>query len=216
MQGNNPSQPLLTSARGPKKSRSKISLISVAIVFVSASLYLASLVPSPSLNEATVFSATSEEHDFGSVQTPGISDETFKRGLSQCTAIETRRQSRVSSDQRTHNPRAVPGTAPLLIRNGYIWVGDSYLENHDILVDNGVIQKVAKNIETLPEYHIIDAKNRVVTPGIIDMHSHLGLDTLPMLKGVSDTNEGTSPTTPYVCIIVSPVEMNWLIALPTI
>lgn len=200
MQGSNQSQPLLASARGPKKSRSKITLISVAVVFVSASLYLASLIPSPSLNDATVFSATSDKHDFGSVKAPGISEETFNRGLNQCEAIERRKQSQVSSDQRTHNPRAVPGTAPMLIRNGYIWVGDSYLENHDILVDNGVIQKVAQNIETLPEYHIIDAKNRVVTPGIVDMHSHLGLDSLPMLAGTTDTNEGTSPTTPYVCI----------------
>ncbi|KAJ2964035.1 hypothetical protein NQZ79_g901 [Umbelopsis isabellina] len=199
MQGNsNQSQPLLTSARGPKKSRSKITLISVAVVFVSASLYLASLIPSPSVNEATVFSATSDKHDFGSVKAPGISDETFNHGLDRCKAIERRKQSQESSDQRTHNPRAVPGTAPMLIRNGYIWVGDSYLENHDILVENGVIQKVAQNIETLPEYHIIDAKNRVVTPGIVDMHSHLGLDSLPMLAGTTDTNEGTSPTTPYV------------------
>jgi hypothetical protein len=196
----NASQPLLNSSKVSAKPRSKITLITVAVVFLASSLYITSLIPSPSLTQSGVFVASSEDNDFGTVQGPGISVKTLKRGLDQCKAIQTRKETVPLSSSRTRNPRAVPNTAPLLIQNGYIWTGDSYLDGYDILVDNGIIQKVEKNIETVPEYDIIDAKSRVVTPGIIDMHSHIGIESIPMFEGLSDTNEGSSPTTPYVII----------------
>lgn len=196
----NASQPLLKSSKVSAKPRSKITLITVAVVFLASSLYITSLIPSPSLTQSGVFVASSEDNDFGTVQGPGISVKTLKRGLDQCKAIQTRKETVQLSSSRTRNPRAVPNTAPLLIQNGYIWTGDSYLDGYDILVDNGIIQKVEKNIETVPEYDIIDAKSRVVTPGIIDMHSHIGIESIPMFEGLSDTNEGSSPTTPYVII----------------
>ncbi|PIQ90751.1 MAG: dihydroorotase [Candidatus Omnitrophica bacterium CG11_big_fil_rev_8_21_14_0_20_41_12] len=42
----------------------------------------------------------------------------------------------------------------------------------DILIENNKISKVAKNIQTKVET-IIDAKGKIVAPGIIDMHVHL-------------------------------------------
>ncbi|KAI9286692.1 hypothetical protein BC943DRAFT_290772 [Umbelopsis sp. AD052] len=197
MPGDNASQPLLASPRKSTKSRSKIILISAAVVFLGTSLYLASLTPS--VNQAAVFQQTAtDNHDIGSVQSPGISEKTLEHGIQQCSAIEARKTAGKSSSRREKNPRAVSNTPPLLIRNGYIWVGNSYLDGYDILVDHGLIQKVEKNIETLPEYDIIDAKSRVVTPGIVDMHSHIGVESLPMLEATTDGNEGTNPNTPYV------------------
>ena len=42
----------------------------------------------------------------------------------------------------------------------------------DILIENGKIKKVAENIQEKGE-EIIDAKNKIVVPGLIDMHVHL-------------------------------------------
>ena len=42
----------------------------------------------------------------------------------------------------------------------------------DILVENGKISKVAKNIKA-DKADIIDAKDKIVMPGLVDMHVHL-------------------------------------------
>ncbi|MCP1102632.1 dihydroorotase [Aequitasia blattaphilus] len=45
-------------------------------------------------------------------------------------------------------------------------------EISDVLIQDGIIQKVEKNIEEKAD-RIIDAENRIVMPGFIDMHVHL-------------------------------------------
>ena len=60
------------------------------------------------------------------------------------------------------------------------------LINADILVESGVIKKVAKNIPIISEYEIIDLRDMTVLPGLMDAHVHLTGNT--DLKG----NEGIS------------------------
>ena len=60
------------------------------------------------------------------------------------------------------------------------------LINADILVESGVITKVAKNIPIKSEYEIIDLSDMTVLPGLMDAHVHLTGNT--DLKG----NEGIS------------------------
>ena len=60
------------------------------------------------------------------------------------------------------------------------------LINADILVESGVIKKVAKNIPIKSEYEIIYLRNMTVLPGLMDAHVHLTGNT--DLKG----NEGIS------------------------
>lgn len=63
----------------------------------------------------------------------------------------------------------------LLIKNGTIVnPAEKQHEVGDILVENGKIQKIAKEIP-VPEsdVEVFDAKGLVVTPGLIDMHVHL-------------------------------------------
>jgi imidazolonepropionase-like amidohydrolase len=51
----------------------------------------------------------------------------------------------------------------------------------------------------VPEgYTRIDATGKFVTPGIIDIHSHLGDYPSPGVEAHSDGNEMTNPTTPNV------------------
>ena len=93
----------------------------------------------------------------------------------------------------------------LFIKNGYIkpMVGKD-LENGCILVDdNGKIAEVGQNI-TIPDgAEVIDAGGRLVTPGCVDAHSHIGLDDESMRWEGNDYNEMSDPITPQMRAIDS-------------
>ena len=65
-----------------------------------------------------------------------------------------------------------------------------------ILLKEGKIVAIGKNIDLDGCENIIDGKGRVVTPGLIDPHTHLGLSESGVGKEGRDTNEGTTPLTP--------------------
>lgn len=92
----------------------------------------------------------------------------------------------------------------LLIKNGYIKpiVGKN-IENGCVLIgDDGKITKVAKNIKAPQGCDIIDAQGKLVTPGLIDGHCHLGMENRhePINK---DHNEKADPLTPQMRAIDS-------------
>ena len=61
----------------------------------------------------------------------------------------------------------------LLIKNGYVVDPANGLnETMDILVENALISKVAKEIKAVAET-VIDAADKIVMPGLVDMHVHL-------------------------------------------
>ncbi len=61
----------------------------------------------------------------------------------------------------------------LLIKNGYVISPHiNSKEPTDIYIDNGIIQSIGRNLETINS-EIIDASEKVVIPGLIDMHCHL-------------------------------------------
>jgi len=61
----------------------------------------------------------------------------------------------------------------LLIKNGHIVDPANNLDGvMDILIENNKIAKVAKNISK-PTEKIIDAQDKIVMPGLVDMHVHL-------------------------------------------
>jgi len=78
----------------------------------------------------------------------------------------------------------------ILIRNGNILsITKGNMEDTDILITNGKIAKIAKNIPAPQGTKVIDAKGMYVMPGIIDAHSHIGIEVV---------NEATSPVTAEV------------------
>ena len=82
---------------------------------------------------------------------------------------------------------SVAYSQPILIKPKQILdVRSGKLINADILVESGVIKKVAKNIPIKSEYEIIDLRDMTVLPGLMDAHVHLTGNT--DLKG----NEGIS------------------------
>ncbi|MEO8072556.1 MAG: amidohydrolase [Acidobacteriota bacterium] len=67
----------------------------------------------------------------------------------------------------------------VLIRNATVLTAvRGTLENTDILIQNGKIAKIGKNLKASSNAQIIDATGKFVTPGIIDCHSHSMLDAI--------------------------------------
>jgi imidazolonepropionase-like amidohydrolase len=98
----------------------------------------------------------------------------------------------------------------LLIKNGYIktMAGDD-LENGCILIDdNGKILEVGKDITPLVQVQVIDAGGRLVTPGCVDAHSHIGMWNECMNWEGADGNESSDPLTPQLRAIdsINPID----------
>ncbi|MFS0787359.1 amidohydrolase [Shouchella sp. 1P09AA] len=86
-----------------------------------------------------------------------------------------------------------------LIVNGKVWTGtQEEVVLFDILVEGTKIVKVEKEIDRQADWIVIDAKGGWVTPGVIDVHTHLGVFAQDVGKAGHDFNETTKPCTPEV------------------
>src|SRR4029077_6952916 len=93
----------------------------------------------------------------------------------------------------------VPVNAPVLIQGATVLTGTGQrLDGTDVLIANGRIQAVGKGLTAPAEARVVDAHGKWVTPGIIDIHSHLGVYAVPAVKGLDDGNEATNPVTSNV------------------
>jgi len=91
-----------------------------------------------------------------------------------------------------------PPSKPVLFRNATILTGDGQRHDKtDLYIEAGRISWIGKG-ETAPETLVVDASDRWVTPGLIDVHSHLGVYPSPGVAAHSDGNEATAPVTAEV------------------
>ena len=95
-------------------------------------------------------------------------------------------------------------TTMLLIQNAHILpiVGDE-IENGSLLLDQGKIAAIGPQLPVPPGAEVIDAQGRLVTPGCIDAHCHVGLDNEAMNWEGADFNEMVDPITPQMRAIDS-------------
>lgn len=97
-----------------------------------------------------------------------------------------------------------PQQQNLIIKNATIWTsGDAgVLENADLIVRDGRIQRVGQDLSTPRGYLEIDGTGLHITPGIIDEHSHIAI-----ARGV---NEGTEAVTAETRIgdVVNPDDVH--------
>ena len=93
----------------------------------------------------------------------------------------------------------------ILIKNGYIKTMVSEdIEHGCVLVgDDGKILEIGKDISAPEGTEIIDAEGRLVTPGCVDAHCHIGLDNEGMGWEGHDYNEIVDPLTPQMRAIDS-------------
>ncbi|MFV3129120.1 amidohydrolase [Niveispirillum sp. KHB5.9] len=72
------------------------------------------------------------------------------------------------------------------------------IENGTVILRDGKIEAVGAGLPVPAGATIVDATGRWITPGVIDMHSHLGVYASPAVKAHSDGNEITDPNTAQV------------------
>ena len=92
----------------------------------------------------------------------------------------------------------------LLIKNGYVkTMAGADIPNGCVLIgDDGKIVAVGKNLDA-PNATVIDAQGRLVTPGCVDAHCHIGLDNEAVGWEGRDYNEMVDPITPHMRAIDS-------------
>lgn len=91
------------------------------------------------------------------------------------------------------------GKNMLLVKNGTLYTMESEEPiNADLLVKNGKIAEIGKNIKVDDDVKIIDATGMNVFPGFIDAHSHLGICEEKVSAQVDESNENTNPIMPSV------------------
>ena len=98
---------------------------------------------------------------------------------------------------REGSDRWVPGTPPTLLRNAKIWTGarnGMEVVYGDVLLDKGLIVAVGYIPPNLladakarggGDVKVLDVAGKWITPGLVDLHSHIGVYSSPALNGMS-------------------------------
>src|SRR5699024_3934668 len=90
-------------------------------------------------------------------------------------------------------------TPMLLIKNARIFTGTGeVLEKGQVLVEDGKIKGVGEKLDFSADCDVIDADGKVLTPGLIDVHTHLGVHEQGVGREGADFNETLSVVTPEV------------------
>ncbi len=90
-------------------------------------------------------------------------------------------------------------SGPVLIENATVLTGTGErLDQAAVLMQGGRITAVGRDLAVPADTVRIDGSGKWITPGIIDVHSHLGVYPSPGAQAHSDGNEMTSPVTSNV------------------
>ncbi len=111
-------------------------------------------------------------------------------------------KSRLTYPNIAYGITEMPTAGRVLFRNATVWTNeaDGILEETDVLIADGKISRVGKNLSAAGAT-VIDATDMHLTSGVIDEHSHIAL---------LDVNEGTQSSTAEVRMadVVDAVDEN--------
>ena len=87
-----------------------------------------------------------------------------------------------------------PKAQTVLIRNATVWTNekDGIVQNTDVLISNGKIQKIGRQLPVQDNAVVVDGTGKHLTAGIIDEHSHIAV--------ARSVNEGTQESSAEVRI----------------
>jgi N-acetylglucosamine-6-phosphate deacetylase len=158
--------------------------------------------------------------DHSDVTIDAVLDETGMTGVLEVAGVPTRLTAqRVEPEAQVAQPPdrieiplgaygrpTTPPAQTVLVRNATIWTCGpaGTLEQASMLVEDGKIVAVGRDLDVPPgAVTVIDARGKHVTPGLIDCHSHTGID--------GGVNEWTQANTAEVRIgdCIDPDDVNW-------
>src|SRR5436305_1980757 len=88
-----------------------------------------------------------------------------------------------------------PGV-PTLVRNVTVFDGEGgRIDNGSVLFADGKIVAIGQTLDAPAGASVVDGQGKWITPGVIDIHSHLGDYASPGIRALSDGNEATAPVT---------------------
>ena len=100
----------------------------------------------------------------------------------------------------------------IFIKNGTIYtMAGEIIEKGSILIKEGKIVEVGKDIIAPLDVEVVDAEGKVVLPGFIDAHCHLGMWEEGIGFEGSDGNEMVDPVTPHLRAIdaINPMDISF-------
>ncbi|KAI0085138.1 hypothetical protein BDY19DRAFT_457969 [Irpex rosettiformis] len=175
----------------PDKRASSLSLLAIFVLFNL--WYISSLLLTPSSFRNVI-------------SVPLHAQETLEK----CRALHIKPGVPEDFHNRVKSDRYEEGTTKtVIIRNATVWTGGvKGLEvvKGDVLLEGGIIKSVGVDIdedelaklEGSKDMKVINGNGRWLTPGIIDVHSHLGVGSSPELHGASDGNSFKGPILPWL------------------
>ena len=92
---------------------------------------------------------------------------------------------------------ALPSAATILTGATVLTGTGERLDIADVVMDGGKIIAVGSGLDASDKV-VVDASGMWITPGVIDVHSHLGVYPSPSVDAHSDGNEATAPNTAEV------------------
>ena len=94
--------------------------------------------------------------------------------------------------------RPYPGAATALVGATVYDGAGGRIDNGVVLFRDGEVVAIGGSDTSTEGYQVVDGAGKYVTPGVIDIHSHLGDYPSPSVPAHADGNEATAPTTPDV------------------
>src|SRR5690606_9707192 len=102
-------------------------------------------------------------------------------------------------------PREAPEV--IFVRDATVWTcaeDGEIIEDCDVLIEDGKIKRVGRSLKAPGDAFVIEAAGKHLSPGLLDCHSHTGIDRWSV-------NEGTDAITSEVRIadVINPDDINW-------
>nr|WP_300003468.1 amidohydrolase [Tissierella sp.] len=100
----------------------------------------------------------------------------------------------------------------IFIKNAKIYtMKDRVIEGGSILISEGKIKEVGEKLDCPKDAEVVDAGGRMLTPGFVEAHCHLGMWEDAIGFEGSDGNETTDPITPQLRAIdaINPMDRTF-------
>jgi imidazolonepropionase-like amidohydrolase len=110
--------------------------------------------------------------------------------------------------------RALAQTTIAITGGRVLTISHGVIENGTVLVENGKIAAVAQGVKVPSGAQVIDARGKVVMPGLFDAGDKLGTVEIPALQITVDSTEYTEPLQPQLRVLdaLNPGSENILVS----